>query len=90
MEHLYRKSMRKIAVIGIALLIGSCGQNAGRKTIGGTQDTQSVNKAGGPPVRDTATINKDRRDSARLPKRPNTSKGNVDPSGRVKNKSNDR
>jgi hypothetical protein len=69
----------------LVFLLASCDQNASKKTIGNSQDTTSVTKGGGPPIRDTATINKERRDSAKLPAKSNTAKGNADPSGRIKN-----
>lgn len=76
------KTICQIGLIGMVLL-AACGQN-NSKSIGNSQDTTSVNKAGGPPIRDTATINKDRRDSALMPAE-STAKGNADPSGRIKN-----
>lgn len=72
-------------MLALALLLTACDQNASKKTIGNSQDTTSVTKGGGPPIRDTSTINKDRRDSAKLPAKSNTTKGNADPSGRIKN-----
>jgi hypothetical protein len=78
------KSTSSIALLSIVLL-ASCGQNSDKKTISNSQDTTSVNRAGGPPIRNTATINKDRRDSAKLPARNSGAKGNADPSGHIKN-----
>jgi hypothetical protein len=76
--------MKRILNIALAavLCITAC-QNNTHKSIGNSQDTTSVNRAGGPPIRDTATINKDRKDSAAMPK--STAKGNADPSGHIKN-----
>ena len=74
-----------IELLFITLLFSACDQNANHKTIGSTQDTNNVNRAGGPPIRDTPTINKDRRDSAAMRGNPKTAKGNADPSGRIKN-----
>jgi hypothetical protein len=74
--------------VAIGLLLAtliSCDPKASKKTIGNSRDTTSVNKGGGPPIRDTATISKDRRDSAKVPAKKNTSKGNADPSGHLKN-----
>ena len=69
----------------LTFAFAACDPNANHKTIGNSTDTTSVNKAGGPPIRDTATINKDRRDSAVNPGKSATGKGNADPSGRIKN-----
>jgi hypothetical protein len=42
----------------------SCNANRNKATLDSTQDTTSVNRAGsGNPIKDTATINKERRDS---------------------------
>lgn len=70
--------------LAAVLCITACRNNT-HKTIGNSQDTTSVNRAGGPPIRDTATINKDRKDSANLPAKNNAAKGNADPSGHIKN-----
>jgi hypothetical protein len=79
--------MKRIYQTGLLLtmLLAACGQNRTKATIGNSQDTTSVNKAGGPPIRDTATINKDRLDSAKGQAKPGAAKGNADPSGRIKN-----
>jgi hypothetical protein len=79
--------MKKVKLYGImmsfslSLMFASCDQNASQKEIGNSKDTTSVTKRGGPPIRDTATINKDRRDSAKMTAGDSTSKGNADPSG---------
>jgi hypothetical protein len=78
-------TLRLVAIIVMMISFSACDPNASKKTLGNTQDTTSVTKGGGPPIRDTATINKDRRDSARRPAKANTAKGNADPSGRIKN-----
>lgn len=75
--------LRTFFAFAALLSFAACDQNATHKTIGNTSDTESVNKAGGPPIRDTATINQDRRDSAKQGK--SSAKGNADPSGRIKN-----
>jgi hypothetical protein len=62
----------------LILFTAACDTDTSKKTLG---DTSSVNSAGGPPIRDTATINKDRRDSAKIPAADSTAKGNVDPTG---------
>lgn len=72
-----------LMTFSLPLLIASCDQRDSQKKIGGSQDTSSVHKAGGPAIRDTATINKDRRDSALRPASDSTSKGNADPSGHL-------
>ena len=78
--------MKIICKIGLAgiLFLAACGPNRNNATIGNSQDTTSINKAGGPAIRDTATIDKDRRDSAKVPA-GSTAKGNADPSGTIKN-----
>lgn len=67
----------------LLLIMESCNEHDSQKKIGGSQDTSSVNKGGGPAIRDTATINKDHQDSAKRPASDSTSKGNADPSGHV-------
>ncbi|QEC74743.1 hypothetical protein [Mucilaginibacter ginsenosidivorax] len=80
------KNILKLTGLALCLLSASaCDQNASQKTIRNSKDTTSVNKAGGPPIRDTATITKDRRDSAKNSGKSNAGKGNADPSGRIKN-----
>jgi hypothetical protein len=59
--------------------------NSSQKNIGNSIDTTSVNKAGGPRIRDTATISKNRRDSASTNKKSTIGKGNADPSDHIKN-----
>jgi uncharacterized lipoprotein YehR (DUF1307 family) len=80
---LVKKLYGLLMTFSLSLLIASCDPRDSQKKIGGSQDTSSVNKAGGPAIRDTATINKDRQDSAKRQAGDSTSKGNVDPSGRV-------
>ncbi|AYL95219.1 hypothetical protein [Mucilaginibacter celer] len=58
----------------------ACNSGDSHKQINNSQDTTSVNKAGGPAIRDTTTINKDRHDSAIAPATDSMSKGNADPS----------
>lgn len=74
-----------IATLILTFSLASCDPGAGHKTIGNSKDTTSVTKSGGPPIRDTATISKDRRDSAANAGKSGTGKGNADPSGHVKN-----
>ena len=38
----------------LSLNLAGCGNS--NKTLGGSQDTSSVNRAGGPPITDTATV----------------------------------
>ena len=78
------KSICRLSILFI-LLLTACDQGRNKVTPGNSRDTTSVNKAGGPPIRDTTTIDKDRRDSAKAPARSGTAKGNADPSGRLKN-----
>ena len=73
--------LRTFFAFAALLSLAACNQNANHKTIGNTSDT--LGKAGGPPIRDTATINKDRLDSTKPGK--SSAKGNADPSGRIKN-----
>jgi hypothetical protein len=78
-------SLYILLTASLIFAFASCDPNASHKTLGNSTDTTSVNKAGGPPIRDTATINKDRRDSAANPRKATTGKGNADPSGHIKN-----
>jgi hypothetical protein len=79
----------KIYGLAAALLLpfalSSCDSNASHKTLGNSQDTTSVNRGGGPAIQDTATISKNRRDSAKMPAKDSMKKGNADPSGHIKN-----
>jgi hypothetical protein len=75
-----------VMTFSLPLIMASCNEHDSQKKIGGSQDTSSVNKAGGPAIRDTATINKDRQDSAKMKTGDSTSKSNADPSGRVPGK----
>lgn len=82
--HIKNKMTKAIMGMSMALLFfSSCDPNRNRATTNNSTDTNNVTKAGGPPIRDTATINKDRRDSAKMPKSKNN--GNADPSGEIKN-----
>lgn len=65
-----------IAVIGI--LLTACSENASQKSIGNSADTGNYS------LSDTATINKAKRDSVRTKGKDSMTKGNVDPSGRLK------
>ncbi|WCT14931.1 hypothetical protein [Mucilaginibacter jinjuensis] len=76
-----------ILLLLFILSFSACDSNASQKQIGNSQDTTSVNKSGGPAIRDTATITKDRRDSANLPAKSNSAKGNADPTGHMSPKS---
>lgn len=60
-------------------------KGSGSKSVGNSQDTESVNKAGGPQIADTATISQIKKDSA-VRRTDTTGKGNADPSGRPTNK----
>lgn len=73
----------QICLISIVLL-AACNGTRNKATLGNSRDTTSVNRAGGPQIRDTATVSKDRRDSARISQKP-AAKGNADPSGRINN-----
>jgi hypothetical protein len=79
--------MRKVPeLIGIPTalsLFAAYSSGDSYKKLGNSRDTTSVNKAGGPPIRDTATINKDRLDSSKSPATDSMSKGNTDPSGHM-------
>jgi hypothetical protein len=72
-----------LMTFSLPLIMASCNEQDSQKKIGGSQDTSSVNKGGGPAIRDTATINKDRRDSAKRPASDSKGKGNADPSGHL-------
>ncbi|MDN3550221.1 hypothetical protein [Mucilaginibacter aquaedulcis] len=72
-----------LALTVFAMLFTACNSGDGQKKLGNSQDTTSVNKAGGPAIRDTSTINKDRQDSAKANKADSVSKGNADPSGHL-------
>ncbi|MGF7040317.1 hypothetical protein [Mucilaginibacter lappiensis] len=74
-----------VMTFSLPLIMASCNEHDSQKKIGGSQDTTSVTKAGGPPIRDTSTINKDRQDSAKIRPKSGQAKGNADPSGHIKN-----
>ena len=77
-----RKFFRLIcSILILAFLFVSCDSNSDSKTLGNSQDTTSINKGGGPPIQDTASINKNQRDSANTPTGDSTNKGNADPTG---------
>jgi uncharacterized lipoprotein YajG len=79
-----KKFFRSIfSLVAIALLFASCESNSSSKTLGNSQDTTSVTQGGDPPIQDTATINKNQRDSANTPAGDSTNKGNADPTGHV-------
>jgi uncharacterized lipoprotein YehR (DUF1307 family) len=78
-----KKLYALLMTFSLPLMMTSCDQRDSQKKIGGSQDTSSVNKAGGPAIRDTATVNKDRQDSAKIQTADSTGKGNADPSGHV-------
>lgn len=65
----------------VMLLSASCDQNASKKEIGNSKDTNNVTRGGGPPIRDTSSINKDRQDSVNMQESDSTRRGNVDPGG---------
>ncbi|MEO3407372.1 hypothetical protein AAFN85_25865 [Mucilaginibacter sp. CAU 1740] len=71
------------ALCMLFISVFACNSGDSQKQIGNSQDTTSVNKAGGPAIRDTTTIDKDRKDSAKQPAADSMSKGNADPSGRM-------
>jgi hypothetical protein len=74
---------RYLMIFTLGLCLSACRQSDNQKTLGNSNDTSNVNREGGPPIRDTATINKDRADSARMPASDSMSKGNADPTGHV-------
>jgi hypothetical protein len=71
------------SLIALWLFVASCNSTDKQKSLGEHGDTSSVTSAGGPPIRDTSTINKDRADSAKIPAADSTAKGNVDPTGHM-------
>lgn len=75
-----------VMTFSLPLIMASCNEHDSQKKIGGSQDSSSVNKAGGPAIRDTATINKDRQDSGKMKSVDSTGKGKVDPSGHASGK----
>ncbi|MEZ2334883.1 hypothetical protein [Mucilaginibacter sp. RCC_168] len=79
------KNQMSISYLGFSMafivMLAACNPTDSHKKVGNSQDTSSVNKGGGPSIQDTATINKDRRDSTNRPASDSMSKGNVDPSG---------
>lgn len=80
-----RKLYSLMMTFSLPLIMASCNEHDSQKKIGGSQDSSSVTKAGGPPIRDTSTINKERQDSAKTPVKSGQAKGNADPSGHIKN-----
>lgn len=72
-----------VMTFSLPLFMASCHEADSQKKLGGSQDTSSVNRGGGPAIRDTATINKDRRDSAKMTAGDSAAKGNANPSGHM-------
>jgi hypothetical protein len=66
-------------IAAILVSIFSC--NSNHKTLNNSQDTTSVNKAGGPPIADTATIAAQRKAAKDSGKADTTARGNVSPTG---------
>ena len=71
-----------LLAVALALVISlyGCQEKDKDRSLG---DTNSVTGGGGPPVKDTTTINKERQDSAAKPMKDSTSKGNVNPTGHI-------
>jgi hypothetical protein len=78
------RTFYRIALIYTTMLAACGGGNRNHVTLDNSWDTTSVDKAGQPRIRDTATVSKDRKDSARMTEKSKP-KGNADPSGRIKN-----
>jgi hypothetical protein len=72
-----------LVLTALTMTLAACNSGDSQKKLGNSQDTTSVNKAGGPAIRDTSTINQDRQDSASGLKADSMSKGNADPSGHL-------
>lgn len=81
-----KTNMKAFLIIALALILyvlTGCNPNDRNKTIGGSKDTSSVNRGGGPPVTDTATLDQVRKQRMKDSLNGDTtSRGNVDPSGR--------
>lgn len=76
--------IRHIGVLVVLTIsIAACKSGDSHKQINNSSDTNSVNKAGGPTIRDTTTINKDRSNSAKGAATDSMNKGNADPSGHM-------
>jgi hypothetical protein len=73
-----------MAAAMLLFFIAACDSAASRKKIGNSSDTSRGTRSGNLPIRDTATNNNSKQDSAAQSKKPNTAKGNADPSGHVK------
>lgn len=79
-----KKNTQHIFVLTVfAMLFMACNSGDGQKKLGNSQGTTSVNKAGGPAIRDTSTINQDRQNSEKGNKSDSMSKGNAEPSGHL-------
>jgi hypothetical protein len=59
----------------------ACDSNRNNAKLRNSTDTTSVNKAGGPPIKDTATITQQKKDSLNGTS-DTTANGNAKPSGR--------
>ena len=77
------KTLTRLAIeITLIISVTACDSNRNSNTkLHNSVDTTSSNKAGGPVIRDTATITQQRKDSLNG-KSDTTANGNVKPSGR--------
>lgn len=79
----------KILTLAAVLIYfaSSCNPTDRDKKLGGSTDTSSVNRGGGPAIKDTTTINRERKQQVHDSLSGDTTyKGNVDPSGHAPKK----
>ena len=83
--------MKTIKIVFTTILLGtvvaSCNHNRDNTTFGGSKDTTSINKAGGPAIADTAAISANQKNKGLdSTKNTITAKGNIDPTGHTPKK----
>jgi len=87
MKSIIKTSIKIVAALAFAtiLSLNLAGCDHSNKTLNGSQDTTSVNRAGGPPTADTASITNVEKQATRDSlKKDTTAKGNADSKGYVK------
>lgn len=82
------KTLQLIALISLlAYITTGCNSTDQNKEVGGSTDSSSVNKAGGPPITDTNTINQVRKQQLQdSVKGDTTHRGNAAPDGHTPEK----
>lgn len=87
MKSIIKTGIKITAAIAFATIVSLnlAGCDHSNKTLHGTEDTTSVNRASGPAIADTASITAAEKQATKDSlNKDTTSKGNVDPKGYVK------